>query len=384
VLASSSQSSSTGGLFLCAAMRALAVAVASAAAAAAAAAASAPPAGVALRNAADAGVAIPWSGAGSGGYTGTAASYGQYPECWDACADPQCLAPDPAGFRSCAQFVDAALATYLQLGGRRIDSSDSYHSQAVAAQALRAAGLPRAGFFFTSKVGPYLALGAAEAAAQFAGVLAATGLAYVDLLLIHWPSCVPADGGSACPNATSVEPECVVGGAAYDARACRLGTWRALVDIWQSKGARAIGVSNYNASHLQEIKDAGLPLPAVNQIPINVYSSSKQAATIAWCKENGVLVNGYSPFGVPDHKTFSPPQSPTVFADPVVVAVAAAHNTSPAAVILAWHYQQGIVFNPRSMNAAHMLINLGISGVPWWELALTAEEMAQLSTRPQA
>ena len=235
-----------------------------------AAVASAAPAGVTLRNAAVAGVVIPWSGAGSGGYTGNATSYGAYPECWDACADPQCLTPDPPGFFSCAQFVEAALFTYLSLGGRRIDNSASYHSQKHAGIALTTYGLSREDVFFTSKVGPFLAMGAAEAKAQFAGIIEATGPflnGYVDLLLIHWPSCVPSEGGSACPNATSVEPECVVGSATFNATTCRLNTWKALVDIWKSGGARAIGVSNYNAAELQEIKDAGMPLPSVNQIP---------------------------------------------------------------------------------------------------------------------
>jgi hypothetical protein len=68
--------------------------------------------------------------------------------------------------------VEAALATYLQLGGRRIDSSDSYHSQKFAGAALAASGLARGDVFFTSKVGPYLALGGAEARAQFSGSLA--------------------------------------------------------------------------------------------------------------------------------------------------------------------------------------------------------------------
>ena len=80
---------------------------------------------VELRNAADAGVVMQFSGAGTEGYTGNATSYGAYPECWKACYDPQCVLPDPLTFRSCAAFVEAALTTYLQLGGRRIDSSDS-------------------------------------------------------------------------------------------------------------------------------------------------------------------------------------------------------------------------------------------------------------------
>ena len=257
-----------------------------ASAAAAAVSASQAPAGVPLRNAADANVLMPWSGAGSGGYTGNSTSYGTYPECWDACADAQCLTPDPPGFFSCAQFVEAALFTYLTLGGRRIDNSDSYHSQKHAGIALTSSGLSREDVFFTSKVGPFLALGAAETKAQFAGILSATGpwlKGHVDLLLIHWPSCVPSEGGSACPNATSVEPECVVGGPAYNATTCRLGTWQAMVDIWQSGGARAIGVSNYNAAELQEIKDAGMPLPAVNQIPCVFHALPGRGGTRLMC-----------------------------------------------------------------------------------------------------
>jgi 2,5-diketo-D-gluconate reductase A len=315
--------------------------------------------------------------------------YGAYPECWNGCYDPQCVAPDPPGFRSCGAFVEAALATYLQLGGRRIDSSDSYHSQKFAGAALAASGLARGDVFFTSKVGPYLALGGAEARAQFSGILAGTGPwlgGRVDLLLIHWPSCLPSAGGSACPppGGASSTPACAVGGPAYDERGCRLDTWRALVAIWRAGGARAVGVSNYNATHLQEIKDAGLPLPAVNQIPFHLYRAAYAAPTIAWCRENGVLVNGYSPFGVPDHGAFKPPLAPTVLEDPVVAAVAAAHSVSPAVALLAWMFQQGVVFNPRSMNARHMLENIGATPTPWWAVALSAEEMAQLSSRPQA
>ena len=114
-----------------------------------------------------------------------------------------------------------------------------------------------------------------------------------------------------------------------------------------------------------------------------MYNAAKQTETIAWCHANGVLINGYSPFGVPDHRTFAPPQSPTVFADPVVRAIAAAHASTPSQVLLAWHFQQQVVFNPRSMNAAHILENLGLTSTPWWSLKLTDAEMQQLSARPQ-
>ena len=94
-------------------------------------------------------------------------------------------------------------------------------------------------------------------------------------------------------------------------------------------------------------------------------------------------MNGYSPLGVPDHRSYSPPQSPTMLVDPVVMAVAAAHGVSPAVATLAWQYQLGIPFNPRSMNAAHVLENLGLAGTPWWQVQLTPTEMQQMSSRPQ-
>jgi diketogulonate reductase-like aldo/keto reductase len=275
--------------------------------------------------------------------------------------------------------VEASVSTFLQLGGRRIDSSASYHNQLYSAIAARASGVPRAELFFTSKVGPFLPLGYAESWAQLNTTLAVTGLGYVDLLLIHWPDC---SGGSSCATPTS-EPACAFGARGYNATACRLRTWAALVDIFDAGLARAIGVSNYNATHLQEIADAGLPLPAVNQIPFFSYKSSAQAGTIAWCAARGVVVNGYSPFGVPDRRTYAPPMSVTPLVDPVVGAVAAAHATTPANVILAWHFQQGVVFNPRSQNAAHFVENLGLGALPWWAVSLSASEMAALSSRPQ-
>ena len=94
------------------------------------------------------------------------------------------------------------------------------------------------------------------------------------------------------------------GSASYDEAQCRLSTWRALVSIWQSGGAKSIGVSNYNSSQLQEIADAGLPMPAVVQNPFNIGHSSAEMSTLAYCNAHNITFNGYSPFGVPDHKTY--------------------------------------------------------------------------------
>jgi len=259
---------------------------------------------VKLMNAASPGSLMPSTGIGSGGYTGFGnnSAYGFYPECFNGCEDAQCSTPDSPGFSSCGLFVDAAMATWLQLGGRRLDNSNSYHNQLYVAKSMNFSGIKREEIFLTSKVGPYLPLGGAEATEQFDTFLSVTGVEYADLLLIHWPTCV-VEG---CESST---PACQWKEISYDEKECRLDTWRALVEIFRSGKARAIGVSNYNISHIQEIIDAGLPLPAVNQCPFNLWHSrdAQPDGLLPFMKNHSIIYNGYSPFGVPDRKTYPLP-----------------------------------------------------------------------------
>lgn len=172
-------------------------------------------------------------------------------------------------------------ARRITIGGRRIDNADTYHNQLPVGVATKWSGVPREQLFVTSKVGSPLPMGHNDTLAQFAGIQAAGGWAHVDLLLIHWFSCAGTPvGPGTCPQSTSTDPPCQFGRPTYNERECRLQTWRALLAIFASGGARAVGVSNFNSTHLQEIADAGLPLPAVNQIPFNIYVSAVRARTV--------------------------------------------------------------------------------------------------------
>ena len=123
---------------------------------------------------------------------------------------------------------------------------------------------------------------------------------YVDLMLIHWPT---------SPGKSS-DPHCQMHGSDYNATACRLASWKALLDLQKQGKARAVGVSNYNVEHLQEIIDAGLPLPSVNQCPYNPYLASAQADLLAKCKKHDILFNSYSPLGIPDWHQYSGKHNP--------------------------------------------------------------------------
>jgi len=254
-----------------------------------------------LNNAAAPNTYMPIAGTGSGGYTGLAnnSAYGAYPECDNGCEDPQCSIPDSPTWAGCGEYVEAAMGTFMQLGGRRLDNSASYHNQYYVAKAMNASGLPRDSLFITTKIGSYLPMGGAEALSQFTTFLRVTGLGKADLTLIHWPTCVTSGCESSTPSCQWMQPT-------YDEKECRLDTWRALVSLLNAGQTRAIGVSNYNETHIQEIIDAGLPLPSVNQCPFNLWHSkdAQPGQLLDFCKQHNILYNGYSPFGVPDRKTY--------------------------------------------------------------------------------
>ena len=126
---------------------------------------------------------------------------------------------------------------------------------------------------------------------------------YTDIVLNHWPT---------SPASPTVDPLCDPKKATYDAKGCRLSTWRAYVQIWKSGKSLAIGVANYGISDLQEIIDAGMPLPAVNQVPFHLYNAAAPSnqALHAFCKAHNIVLLSYSPLGIPDWHAFPVPALP--------------------------------------------------------------------------
>lgn len=93
-------------------------------------------------------------------------------------------------------------------------------------------------------------------------------LEQVDLYLIH------------APFAGSLEPN------------NRIQQWKALLHLQSIHKCISIGVSNYSIKHLDEIKEANLPLPAVNQLELHPLCQHKDI--IEYCKNNNILPVAYS------------------------------------------------------------------------------------------
>ena len=102
------------------------------------------------------------------------------------------------------------------------------------------------------------------------------------------------------------------------------------MDAKKAGKVRDIGVSNYNTFHLEEIKEAGLEAPAVNQIELHPFCQQK--TIVDYCNANGIIVEAYCSVvrGALDH--------------PVIASVGKKHNKDAAQVLLRWSLQRGCVF----------------------------------------
>jgi diketogulonate reductase-like aldo/keto reductase len=65
---------------------------------------------------------------------------------------------------------------------------------------------------------------------------------------------------------------------------------------------------------------------------------------------------------------------PELLKQPNVNAIARKHGKTPAQVVLRWHWQQGIVINPRTRDPGQMMENLSI-----FDFELDNQEMMILS-----
>ena len=293
----------------------------------------------------------------------------------------------------------AASLLWLRLGGRRFDGALSYGCDTGIGSAIRASGVPRGEIFVVSKIGPGglpLALGYNETLHQARRILSDLKDTHVDLLLVHEPFTYWPDP-SAAVKAPSSDPSCNLTNARYSERECRVSTWRAMVTLWKGGLARSIGVSNYNSSHIEEIKEAGLPLPAVNQLQFSPHhgpthkpcacghSTSRSTAhcgtspaelhescavLFEYLERNKIAINGYSPFD----------GGAKLLREPKLVSIAEAHNVTTSQVVLHWQAKHhGVLVNPTATSEQYQKLNLDfLDG-----FELTREEVEELDTWSQ-
>ena len=226
------------------------------------------------------------------------------------------------------------VSSALGAGYRMIDGAYAYMNEASIGEALKATGVPRDDVFITTKVwnGDHGRTRAHEAVERS---LERLGIDVLDLILIHWP--VPTQD-------------------------LYLETWQGLIEAREARLVRSIGVSNFNADHLDRIIGETGVVPALNQIEINPELQQPEMRHAD--ADRGIITQSWTPLG--NSRSFE--------AAPIRDA-AARTGKSPAQVILRWHVQLGLAVIPRSVNPERQAQNLDI-----FDFELTAAEMAAIAT----
>jgi methylglyoxal/glyoxal reductase len=230
-----------------------------------------------------------------------------------------------------------SVKTAIEVGYRSIDTAAIYQNEEGVGKAIAESNVPREELFVTTKVwnGDQ---GYESTLSAFETSLNKLGLDYLDLYLIHWP--VPSKG-------------------------LYVETWKALEKLYKDGRVRAIGISNFNVNHLENLLANCEIKPMVNQVEYHPVFNQKELHD--FCKKNEIQLEAWSPL-----------MQGSLLNDPVLVEIANKYNKSTAQVILRWDIQTGVVTIPKSINPHRIAENADI-----FDFELTQEDLNEISTLNQ-
>ncbi|MGP4038403.1 aldo/keto reductase [Gracilibacillus sp. D59] len=225
-----------------------------------------------------------------------------------------------------------AVRSALELGYRHIDTASLYANEEGVGQAIKDSGIPREEIFVTTKVWND-EQGYEETKAAFKRSLERLQMDYVDLYLVHWP--VPGKFTE---------------------------TYKALEEIYHEGKAKAIGVSNFEPHHLEELLKEVEITPAVNQVEL--HPQLQQQAVRDFCEKHDIKVEAWAPLGKARY-----------FDHPVLQDLAAKYNKKPSQIIVRWQYQSGIITIPKSVHKERQQENVDI-----FDFALSTEDIEKIKS----
>lgn len=286
-----------------------------------------------------------------------------------------------------AAGVRTSLRSNSSLSAAAGHNSCDTKGHGIAIKTSMDSGVKRDQLFVTIKVG--YAGPMAKQDGQIESALKHLGLDSADLCLIHLPESGPNTGshGQYCPDKDSKGNKichCASGRSDYDPKACRIYTYKSMLNNKKAGRCKAVGVANFNADHLKELEghfDAD-ELPSVVQYKFHLHNSVANSAVsdlIDFTKKHDIVFNGYAALGVPDWVTFKDEgMTAKLLDEPSVKTIADKHGKTAAQVLLRWSIEQGFPTHARTMKTEHMKENLDI-----FDFSLDGDDMATLNSLPQ-
>lgn len=215
-----------------------------------------------------------------------------------------------------------AVLNAIDEGYRHIDTAFFYHNEKGIGQAIKQTNVNRNQLFITTKVWN-TDRGYEQTLKAFETSLQNLQLDYIDLYLIHWPA-----------NAIQFE----------DWKEINAQTWKALEKLYKDGKVKAIGVCNFMVNHLEALLETCEIKPMVNQIEF--HPGHTQSEVVAFCKQNDILVEGWSPIG-----------QGKILDNDLLLSIAKKYQVNVGQLCIQFALQQGILPLPKSVTPMNIKNN---------------------------
>jgi diketogulonate reductase-like aldo/keto reductase len=243
-------------------------------------------------------------------------------------------------FRLTPAQTEESVYHALVYGYRLIDTANVYMNERAVGRGIQRSGVPREEIIVMTKL---WASDYENTEKAINDTLARLNLEYIDILLLHQPYGNYVEGYKGMEKA-----------------------------VRQGK-VRTIGLSNFYGRRFDEIMKIATIPPAIIQIESNPFFHNN--ALREYVRPHNIVMNAWFPLGGRiDERNPETSTQTILFNNETITEIAAAHNKTPAQIILRWHLQMGNIPIPGSRNPVHILENISI-----FDFELTNEQMQRLS-----
>lgn len=223
----------------------------------------------------------------------------------------------------------------LQVGYRHIDTAQMYQNEASIGQAIVDSKIPREEIFITTKQRGHST--PEKMRQQFEESLAKLQTSYVDLYLIHWPN--------------------------HDKK-INQQTWALFEELYKEKKVRAIGVSNFQRHHIEDLMETATIKPMVNQVEL--HPGLSQVPLQNYLISQGIQIESYGPL-----------MKGGVFEgiwQEGLSKIADQHHATIPQIIIAWGLARNVIMIPKSVTPSRIEENFKAK-----DIVLTEEEIEAIN-----
>jgi diketogulonate reductase-like aldo/keto reductase len=211
-----------------------------------------------------------------------------------------------------------------------------YQNEGSVGQAIKDSKIPREEIFITTKQRGHSTK--ENMRRQFEESLEKLQTSYVDLYLIHWPN--------------------------HDKK-INQQTWALFEELYQEKKVRAIGVSNFQRHHIEDLMETATIRPMVNQVEL--HPGLSQIPLQNYLTTQGIQIESYGPL-----------MKGGVFEgiwQEGLSKIAEKYQATIAQIIIAWGLHRHVVMIPKSVTPSRILENFKAK-----DIKLTEEDIQAINS----